>query len=102
MGHADGLCSVYLDEFADREKAIRVVVDSKVQINGILKTEAEQGTSSVRCYFGMPCRYASCSVLSFASCCIVLPAVCLLELSREYLFRSVMQIRQILAALPPL
>ncbi|KAF9531694.1 gamma-glutamyl phosphate reductase [Crepidotus variabilis] len=29
MGHADGLCSVYLDESADMEKAIRIVVDSK-------------------------------------------------------------------------
>ena len=30
MGHADGLCSVYLDESADVKKAIRVVIDSKV------------------------------------------------------------------------
>ena len=30
MGHADGLCTVYLDEHAEEEKAIRVVVDSKV------------------------------------------------------------------------
>lgn len=30
MGHADGLCHVYLDETADLQKAIRVVVDSKV------------------------------------------------------------------------
>lgn len=29
MGHADGLCSVYLDESADVEKAVRVVIDSK-------------------------------------------------------------------------
>ncbi|KAJ6582036.1 gamma-glutamyl phosphate reductase [Mycena capillaripes] len=29
MGHADGLCSVYLDESADAEKAVRVVLDSK-------------------------------------------------------------------------
>ncbi|KAF7310055.1 Aldedh domain-containing protein [Mycena indigotica] len=29
MGHADGLCSVYLDESADPEKAVRIVVDSK-------------------------------------------------------------------------
>jgi len=29
MGHADGLCSVYLDQSADQEKAVRVVVDSK-------------------------------------------------------------------------
>lgn len=30
MGHADGLCAVYLDKAADKEKAIRVAVDSKV------------------------------------------------------------------------
>lgn len=30
MGHADGICSVYLDESAHREKAVRVAVDSKV------------------------------------------------------------------------
>ncbi|KAG7093955.1 hypothetical protein E1B28_007588 [Marasmius oreades] len=29
MGHADGLCSVYLDEHADLEKSVRVVIDSK-------------------------------------------------------------------------
>ncbi|EIN09668.1 gamma-glutamyl phosphate reductase [Punctularia strigosozonata HHB-11173 SS5] len=29
MGHADGICSVYLDETADVDKAVRVVVDSK-------------------------------------------------------------------------
>jgi glutamate-5-semialdehyde dehydrogenase len=31
MGHADGLCAVYLDQTADLEKAVRVVVDSKVR-----------------------------------------------------------------------
>ncbi|KAF9218508.1 glutamate-5-semialdehyde dehydrogenase [Gyrodon lividus] len=30
MGHADGLCHVYLHNDADRDKAVRVVVDSKV------------------------------------------------------------------------
>jgi len=30
MGHADGICSVFLDETADVEKAVRIVVDSKV------------------------------------------------------------------------
>ena len=29
LGHADGLCSVYLDTTADLEKAVRVVVDAK-------------------------------------------------------------------------
>ncbi|KII87484.1 hypothetical protein PLICRDRAFT_43129 [Plicaturopsis crispa FD-325 SS-3] len=30
MGHADGLCHIYLDESADVQKAIRVVIDSKL------------------------------------------------------------------------
>ncbi|KAF5383598.1 hypothetical protein D9615_003574 [Tricholomella constricta] len=30
MGHADGLCSIFLDESADLEKAKRVVVDAKI------------------------------------------------------------------------
>lgn len=31
LGHADGICAVYLDRQADAEKAVRVVVDSKTQ-----------------------------------------------------------------------
>jgi len=30
MGHADGLCTVFLDATANKEKAIRVVLDSKI------------------------------------------------------------------------
>ncbi|KAI9433530.1 gamma-glutamyl phosphate reductase [Lactarius indigo] len=30
MGHADGLCAIYLDASADREKAQRVVLDAKI------------------------------------------------------------------------
>ncbi len=31
MGHADGVCHVYVDSHADLDKAVRVVVDSKTQ-----------------------------------------------------------------------
>ncbi len=30
MGHADGICAVYLDESADENKAVRITVESKV------------------------------------------------------------------------
>ena len=29
LGHADGICSVYVDEFADRDKAKRITLDAK-------------------------------------------------------------------------
>jgi gamma-glutamyl phosphate reductase len=32
MGHADGICSIYLDQQADEEKAVRIVVDAKVRV----------------------------------------------------------------------
>ena len=31
MGHADGICHIYVDEAADEEKAIRIIVDAKTQ-----------------------------------------------------------------------
>ena len=31
MGHADGLCNIFIDESARLEKAVRVVSDSKVR-----------------------------------------------------------------------
>lgn len=31
MGHSEGLCNIYIDEFADLEKAYRVTLDSKIQ-----------------------------------------------------------------------
>ena len=39
LGHADGLCSIYVDESADEEKAKRLIIDSKViYYSFILKT----------------------------------------------------------------
>ena len=32
LGHADGLCSVYIDETAHVDKAVSVTVDSKVRV----------------------------------------------------------------------
>ena len=31
MGHADGICHIYVDKDADQEKALRVIVDAKTQ-----------------------------------------------------------------------
>src|SRR2546421_7516280 len=31
LGHADGVCHVYIDEFADVDKAASIAVDSKAQ-----------------------------------------------------------------------
>lgn len=31
MGHADGICHIYVDKDADVEKAVRIIVDSKTQ-----------------------------------------------------------------------
>ena len=31
MGHADGVCHTYIDEFADGDKAVKVTVDAKTQ-----------------------------------------------------------------------
>lgn len=31
LGHTEGICHVYIDEFADAEKAVKVTVDSKIQ-----------------------------------------------------------------------
>ena len=39
MGHADGLCPIYLDESASLEKAVRVVLDAKVSFQSISRVK---------------------------------------------------------------
>ena len=41
MGHADGLCSIYLDESANLYKAVRVVLDAKVGYRVMVKTDLD-------------------------------------------------------------
>lgn len=48
MGHADGLCSVYIDEKAEEEKAIRIVVDSKVPLVFPARNPGANGTVPLR------------------------------------------------------
>lgn len=31
LGHADGICHIYIDEFADKEKAENIIIDAKTQ-----------------------------------------------------------------------
>lgn len=31
MGHADGVCHIYVDEYADNDKAVKIIVDAKTQ-----------------------------------------------------------------------
>ncbi len=31
LGHADGICHIYVDEFADFEKSVNIIIDSKTQ-----------------------------------------------------------------------
>jgi glutamate-5-semialdehyde dehydrogenase len=31
MGHADGICHIYVDRDADQEMALRVITDAKTQ-----------------------------------------------------------------------
>ncbi len=35
MGHADGICHIYVDKDADKDKAIRVIVDAKTQYTAV-------------------------------------------------------------------
>ncbi|ODV61218.1 glutamate-5-semialdehyde dehydrogenase [Ascoidea rubescens DSM 1968] len=30
LGHADGICSIYIDQYADVEKSVKIVVDAKI------------------------------------------------------------------------
>ena len=35
MGHADGICHIYVDKDADKEKAIKVIIDAKTQYTAV-------------------------------------------------------------------
>ena len=35
MGHADGICHIYVDTDADRDKAIKVIIDAKTQYTAV-------------------------------------------------------------------
>ncbi|MCR5235283.1 MAG: glutamate-5-semialdehyde dehydrogenase [Lachnospiraceae bacterium] len=35
MGHADGICHIYVDKDADRDKAIKVIIDAKTQYTAV-------------------------------------------------------------------
>ena len=35
LGHADGICHLYVDAAADVDQAVRVAIDSKTQYSGL-------------------------------------------------------------------
>ena len=35
MGHADGICHIYVDKDADKDKAIKVIIDAKTQYTAV-------------------------------------------------------------------
>lgn len=35
MGHADGICHIYVDKDADRDKALKVIIDAKTQYTAV-------------------------------------------------------------------
>ena len=37
MGHADGICHIYVDKDCDSEKAIPVIIDAKTPVHGCLQ-----------------------------------------------------------------
>ena len=44
MGHADGICAIFVDESADLNKAIRVVLDSKVRMLLVLFSNIDESS----------------------------------------------------------
>lgn len=63
MGHADGLCSVYVDASADLRKAVRVVADSKVTRFDCIHLRAVFDCSRVQVDYPAACNAAETLIL---------------------------------------
>jgi glutamate-5-semialdehyde dehydrogenase len=61
MGHADGICAVYLDESAVETKAVRVAVESKVSYVAGLLQGSKLIFRSTTWQRVMPQRHYSCT-----------------------------------------
>lgn len=66
MGHADGLCAVYVDESAVEKKAVNVVVDSKVRLRGSSYFSSSE-THNARCSLRRPTRQPAMRLKHFSS-----------------------------------
>lgn len=48
LGHADGICSVYVDKEADIEKAVKITIDSKVSLYNAKMEKKNRGAYKLR------------------------------------------------------